>query len=243
MKNFTHKSFIIHQFESLNSTNSYAFELANLRQIFHGEIIMSHQQNQGRGRQNRNWISPVGNLYFSLVLQPKILVEKIWQISFVAIVALRLATQKLTESLVQNKWPNDLLIDQKKVAGILLESKISNENCEFVILGIGVNINSKPENTIFSAASLKDFGVEISSEALLKNFLNEFEKIYQNWLDFGFENVRKIWLEKAYCLGEKISVKINEEKLEGVFENLDIDGNLSLKIDEKILKILTTDVI
>lgn len=243
MRNFTHKNFVIQQFESLKSTNSYAFELANLRQISHGEIILARQQTQGRGRQNRDWVSPAGNLYFSLVLQPKIELQKIWQISFVAIVALGATVEKITKNLVQNKWPNDLLIEQKKVAGILLENKIFQESCEFVILGIGVNIASKPDNAIFAAASLQDFGVEILPENLLKNFLDEFEKTYQNWLDFGFENIRKIWLKKAYRLGEKISVKLDDKKLEGIFEDLDLEGKLSLKTNNEILKISTADVL
>jgi BirA family biotin operon repressor/biotin-[acetyl-CoA-carboxylase] ligase len=252
MKIWTHKNFIIHQFGSLNSTNSHAFELANLRQISHGEIILADQQSQGRGRQNRNWISPLGNLYFSLVLQPKIAAQKIPQISFLAIVALGQAVEKLVgmSNLINFKWPNDLLIGQKKVAGLLLESKIAQQNCEFVIVGIGVNIDSKPENTIFPAASLKDFSAEIlpeilpeiSAENLLKNFLDEFEKIYQNWLDFGFENIRKIWLKKAYRLGKKISIKPDQKQLEGVFLDLDLDGNLLLKIEEEILKISAGDL-
>ena len=90
---------------------------------------------------DRIWSSPKGNLYFSLVLQPKVPVAEIAQISFVAIVALRQAVEELAQVNIQNKWPNDLLIEEKKVAGLLLESKINQQNCEFVILGIGVKIS------------------------------------------------------------------------------------------------------
>jgi BirA family biotin operon repressor/biotin-[acetyl-CoA-carboxylase] ligase len=140
------------------------------------------------------------------------------------------------------KWPNDLLIDEKKVAGLLLESKISGENCEFVVLGIGLNIESNPDNVIFPAGNLKDFGITISIELALQNFLDEFEKLYQNWRDFGFKGIRKLWLENAYKLGEKITVKLDEEKIEGIFEDLDEEGNLVLKTGEKILKISAADV-
>jgi len=242
MKNWTYKNFTIHEFNELSSTNSQAFGLANSRQLSENEIILAHSQTQGRGRQDRNWISPSGNLYFSLVLRPKISAAKISQISFIAITALRNSIAKIAKNSVLAKWPNDLLIDEKKVAGLLLESKISGENCEFIVLGIGLNIESNPDNVIFPAGNLKDFGITISIELALQNFLDEFEKLYQNWRDFGFKGIRKLWLENAYKLGEKIAVKLDEEKIAGIFEDLDEDGNLVLKTGEKILKIFAADV-
>ena len=243
MKNWTHKNFTIHQFPELESTNSHAFEFALLRKISHGEIILSDSQNNGRGRQSRIWSSPTGNLYFSLVLQPKVSAAKIAQISFVGIAALRLAIAKISKNSVTAKWPNDLLIDGKKVAGLLLESKISGSDVEFAILGIGLNINSNPDNTIFLAANLQDFGVEITPELALRNFLDEFEILYQNWLDFGFKGVRKLWLQNAYRLGEQISVRLDEKVIEGIFEDLDEDGNLVLNCGGEILKIGAADVL
>lgn len=242
MKNWTHKNFTIHQFDELKSTNSHAFELANLGKISDCEIILSNSQTAGRGRQNRSWSSPSGNLYFSLILRPNVAAEKISELSFVAITALQIAVKKLSKNLVQNKWPNDLLIDEKKVAGLLLESKISGKNCEFAILGIGLNIESNPDNVIFPAGNLKDFGIKISKEEMLKNFLDEFEKIYQNWLDFGFAGIRKLWLQNAFHLKEKITVKPQGQQLEGIFEDLDMEGNLLLKIDGEITKISAADV-
>jgi BirA family biotin operon repressor/biotin-[acetyl-CoA-carboxylase] ligase len=254
MKNWTHKNFVIHEFESLKSTNSHAFELANLKKITDGEIILAKSQTGGRGRQNRSWSSPAGNLYFSLFLQPKISAQKIPQISFVAIVALKLAIEKLApldEPLRQAqgllgdlklKWPNDLLIDRKKVAGILLESKISGKNSEFVILGIGVNIDSNPDNVIFPATNLKNFGIKISPQELLKNFIDEFEKIYKSWLDFGFENIRKLWLKNAYHFQKEITITLDNKQIKGIFENFDEEGNLILKTAEKTLKISAADM-
>jgi len=242
MKNWNYKNFTIHEFNELSSTNSQAFGLANSRQISENEIILARFQNQGRGRKDRAWISPSGNLYFSLVLRPKISAAEIFQISFIAIAALRNSITKIAKNSVLAKWPNDLLIDEKKVAGLLLESKISGENCEFVVLGIGLNIESNPNNVIFPAGNLKDFEITISIELALQNFLDEFEKLYQNWRDFGFKGIRKLWLENAYKLGEKITVKLDEEKIEGIFEDLDEEGNLVLKTGEKILKISAADV-
>jgi len=244
MKNWSYKKYIVHQFESLDSTSDKAFEMAASKQIFDGEIIMANAQNAGRGRQGRAWASPQGNLYFSLALQPQGLVP---EISFVAIVALRRAIRGLSFAgsalKIENKWPNDLLINGKKVAGLLLESKINQKICEFVIVGIGVNIDSSPDNTIFPAANLKDFNIAIKPEILLQNFLDEFEILYQNWLSFGFAGIRAAWLEGAYRLGEKIFVKSDGKLIDGIFQDLDEDGSLILLAESGVTKILAADIL
>ena len=157
MKNWTHKDFVIHEFEVLESTNSTAYNMALAREIADREIIVAHSQNAGRGRLDRNWISPKGNLYFSMALRPKVSLEKVAELSFVSVVALRMAVQNITPKSCKNKWPNDLLLDEKKLAGILLESKFVGKDCEFVVIGIGVNMVSNPENTMFPATNLGEF--------------------------------------------------------------------------------------
>jgi len=241
IKNY--KNFTIHIFDELESTNKTAFELAQEKKKFDHEIILAKKQNAGRGRENRVWSSGEGNLYFSLILQPKISANKIPQLSFVAIAALMLTLQKIVKNKISLKWPNDLLIEEKKVSGLLLESKISGNDCEFVILGIGLNTDSNPDNTIFPASNLKKFGYEISPQDVLEKFLDELEILYQNWLDFGFEAIRKLWLKNAFRLNEKISVKQEETLIEGIFENLDEEGNLIIKSQGKQLKISAADVL
>ena len=233
-KNYQFKKFLIHQFDEVESTNDLAISLAENKQIFANQIIVANQQNKGRGRLNRNWDSPKGNLYFSLVLQPQIAIEKISQISFVAICALQMAVEKVFMQQkiyadIKNKWPNDLLIDQKKVAGILLESKISNKICDFVILGIGVNIESNPHQTLFPATNLKNFLCEISPAKFLEIFLEEFENLYENWHNFGFKNIRNLWQKNAYNLNSEIAINLGESRIEGVFEEIDEEGNIVIK--------------
>ncbi len=243
MKNWTYKNYTIHHFPTLESTNVTAFEKARSKNLFDREIILTDQQTGGKGRQMRVWSSPQGNLYFSLLLQPQVELAKIPQISFVAITALRLAVESLVKHhKISNKWPNDLLIDQKKVAGLLLESEISQNICEFVVVGIGVNLLSNPQQTIFPASNLKNFGVEISAEIMLKSFLDEFEKLYQNWLDFGFAGIRKLWLQAAFRLNEEITVKNKDKEIRAIFRDLDNEGNLVLEIAGNIEKISAADI-
>ncbi len=239
MKKWSYKNFSIQEFEELVSTNSLAYEMAAGRQIISDEIILARTQISGKGRVGRNWESPRGNLYFSLVLRPKILSENIAEISFVSAVALRLAIEKFSKKLCENKWPNDLILDGKKVAGILLESKISGINCEFVVIGIGVNISSHPKNTIFPATSLSE---DISPQDFLQKFLDEFEKIYAIWLNFGFAKIRNLWIERAFFLGKNISVRLSNEVLEGIFKDIDDSGNLVIRVGNKDLKISAADV-
>jgi BirA family biotin operon repressor/biotin-[acetyl-CoA-carboxylase] ligase len=243
MNSTTYKTFTIHEFEELESTNKTAFEMAALGKIFDSEIILAKKQTTGKGRKNRDWSSPMGNLYFSLVLQPKINLEKISLISFVAAVVLRLALEEISgRQKVSLKWPNDLLINDKKCGGILLESKINQKDCEFLILGIGVNIDSNPDNVMFEATNLKDLGIEITAENFLKKFLNHFEIIYKSFLDYGFAGVRQLWLQSAYKLQEKVILKIDDEEVSGVFVDLDDLGRLVLQQGNVDIKISVADV-
>ena len=273
IKSWQSSSFIIHEFEELQSTNSLAIELANNRQIGNFEIILAHAQSHGKGRLNRSWQSPIGNLYFSLLLTnpnlPQFCAKNIPQISFLTIAALGLAINNLYENLINSadlkisfKWPNDLIINDKKVAGVLLESKISQEKCDFVVVGVGINTRSAPKNfdqeisskALFAAASLDDFlnkndknskesnFSEPRNQQILSEFLSEFQKLYENWLNFGFSAARNIWLAHAFRLKQEISLNLENENLTGIFEDLDENGNLLLKTDSTIKKITCGDV-
>ena len=245
-KTIQYKNFTIHQFDVVDSTNDLAKNLANNRQIFDREIIVANQQNKGRGRLDRQWVSPQGNLYFSLVLQPKIAIEKISQMSLVVIVILNLAVQKIAKNFqlkIENKWPNDLLINNKKVAGILLESINYNNICEYLIIGIGVNINSIPPDLSNIADKLQNYFPTITAEEMLEKFLDEFEVLYQNWRDFGFKNIRQLWRQNAYNLNQEITIKPSNNETRGIFKDIDDEGNLLLEINQKIHKFNCGDVI
>ncbi len=247
-KTWQFEQYLIHEYSEIESTNSLAFNLAENKRIFNNEIVLARKQNNGRGRRNRQWQSPIGNLYFSIVLQPKVVLEKLPQLSLVAVVALNLAIkkvflQKKISAQILNKWPNDLIISQKKISGILLESKINNKNCDFVILGIGVNIISSPDNTMFKAGCLFDFDCQIESKELLKIFLKEFSNLYQIWQNFGFKNIKSIWLESAYLLNQEITLNVDQSLIKGVFQGLDDDGNLLIIDNQELRKISFAEIL
>lgn len=242
----SYKNFQIDEYDELDSTNKFAISQASKNLINQNHIIIAKKQTSGRGRFERVWESPSGNLYFSLVLRPKVAFKNIYQLSFLSVVALRLALEKIAKNQtlqIKNKWPNDLLIAEKKVAGILVEGRNIKEETDFVVIGIGINLVSNPKNVMFPAANLKEFGLEIKSLDLLKKFLDEFEKIYQDWLIFGFIKTRNLWLQRAYKLNEKISLKDDEKEISGIFKNIDETGNLILDIDGKEQKVFAADVL
>ena len=239
-----YKNFTIHQYDELESTNKLAFELANNGQLQENEIILADSQTRGKGRLNRDWVSPKGNLSFSLILKPQINKSQTHHLSFIAICALRQTIEEISQNSdlkIENKWPNDLIINNKKLAGILLESKIGS-SLEFCILGIGLNINSNPKNTIFPAGNLNDLNILAKKDEILEIFLNNFQKLYQNYQNFGFKTIRTLWLQKAYKLNQEITVNLGQERLTGIFRNLDNEGNLELEIDQKLQKITTADI-
>ncbi len=251
--NWQYKNFFIHHFDKIESTNDLAISLLNNRQVFSNEIILANQQNKGRGRYNRQWVSEVGNLYFSLILDGKIAnknlgLNQISTLSLVANIALNLTIKKISQAQnialnISNKWPNDLLINDNKVAGILLENIIVNNNCEFIILGIGVNISNNPDNTSFQSTNLQKLKIAIDTKSLLESFLDNFSNFFTIWQNFGFKNLRDLWLRDAYNLHKEIFVGDLESRIGGVFEDLDELGNLILKTPDKTIKISAGDVL
>lgn len=253
IKNWQYKNFLIHHFDEVQSTNDLAISLVKNRNIFANEIILANQQSKGRGRYNRQWISEIGNLYFSLVLDGKIAnknlgLNQISTLSLVANIALNLTIKTISQAQnieinIANKWPNDLLIENKKVAGILLENIIINNNCEFIILGIGVNINNNPQNTLFQATNLQQLKIAVNAEILLKNFLENFNNFFEIWQNFGFKNLRDLWLKDAYNFHKEIVVGDLESRINGIFEDLDEFGNLILKTPQKTITIFAGDIL
>ncbi len=245
-----YKNYIIDHYSELASTNQLVFEMAKNNQINDRHIIVADKQTQGRGRFERVWQSEIGNLYFSLLLRPKIFANKISELSFVAIAALRLAIENLAIDQkhdlsiikIANKWPNDLLINDKKIAGLLLESSINQNNVDFVIIGIGLNLVSNPDNSAFPSANLRNFKINLNQPQGLEIFLDQLEKLYQDYLTYGFKNTRNLWLKAAYKLKEEILVTNQDQKISGIFKDLDQGGNLILEQQQKIIKITAADI-
>ena len=223
--------------ETVDSTNSEAKRLAALgeKEGEDGTVVWARQQTAGRGRRGRQWYSPEGNLHCSLILRPECQVETALQLGFVASLAICDAISRVAEPghEVWCKWPNDVLLGDRKVAGILLESEASaNTMPKWVVLGVGINVAHFPEDVEFPATSLSEEGCrDVDEVDLLEAFAQHFLTWVNRWLDDGFEPVRKHWLQRAKGLGEAIEVRLDNETLSGTFADLDDDGALILEVE------------
>lgn len=225
-------------YDELDSTNEEARRLAEGGGS-HGAVIWAKRQTAGRGRMGRLWVSTEGNLFCSILLAPNCTHELSAQLSFVAAVA---AAETL-ESIIPDseeircKWPNDILLGDKKIAGILLESfetaditAASNKMVRWVVVGVGINVDSCPASTDIPATYLKKAGVEIiSAKIVLSRFIHHFITEYDVWAKTGFAPIRKKWLKYAFRIGKPIEVRLPKVTHTGIFEGIDTSGQLLLK--------------
>jgi BirA family biotin operon repressor/biotin-[acetyl-CoA-carboxylase] ligase len=238
----------IYHFQSLDSTNSKAYQLA-LNGAEEGEVVIAESQEKGRGRLGRQWFSPPSlNLYLSIILRPRIPPHQAPLITLMAAVATADAIRKFSGLLPLIKWPNDILLREKKVAGLLNEIHSEMDRIHFVILGIGVNLNTDEEK--FSkeirsiATSLKiEMGQTVSRKAFLQSLLFELERWYSIFLEEGGAVVLKAWKDRADIKGRKVKVTSFGETVVGAAIDVDSDGALILETgDGKQRRVMAGDV-
>jgi len=221
-------------FDSLDSTNEEAKRLAKGGGC-HGAVVWARQQTGGKGRLGRNWVSAEGNLFVSILLQPEKSLAEFSQLSFVAAVAAIEAVEgMLPQGLtLQCKWPNDILLDERKLGGILLESfKAEASGKSWVVVGVGINVDSFPPRTEFPATCLKEAGVElVSAKIILSRFVHHFIERYNEWNLKGFAPIRKKWTQVAWGLDSRICARLPEGNIEGICQGIDAQGGLWLRLD------------
>ncbi len=222
--------------ETVDSTNEEAKRLARTGAAAR-TVVWARAQTAGRGRSGRNWVSPQGNLYLSLVLRPEVPAGRATELGFVAAVAAGEALQGLIGPGVRlnYKWPNDILLNDRKVAGFLLEAETGlasrGGGLEWLVLGLGINLRACPENTEFPATCLDREGAGgVPVEAVLEAFLGRFAEWERRWARDGFAPVRQAWKGSARGIGQDITVRLPNASLRGKFIDLDADGALLLGI-------------
>src|SRR4030043_1142915 len=224
----------IHHFGTLASTNAQAYQLA-LDGAEEGEVVISESQEKGKGRLGRQWFSPpFSNLYLSVILRPKIPPHQASLITLMAAVATAEAIQKFSGLFPLIKWPNDILLRDRKIAGLLNEIHSEMDRIHFVILGIGVNLNMDekmfPKDIRAAATSLKrEMGQSISRKAFLQTLLEELEMWYETFLKKGASPILKAWRDKAQIQGRPVKVTSFGEVLSGTAIDVDNDGALILE--------------
>lgn len=196
-----------------------------------GLAIQSLIQTKGRGRHGNGWISPMGNLYISKLLRPSCRADRAGQMAFVVALALSDAIDEVIEDghAKTLKWPNDILIDGKKVSGLLLESKLDKHGrIDYLIVGSGVNIFTPPEGAAGLDSLKKD---RLAVNTFRDVYLDKLLTRYRSWQGEGFGQIRQDWLKQAHGLGQDMSIRLPETTYCGVFEGIDENGTLIAKVD------------
>lgn len=230
--------------ERIASTNDEAKALA-AEGALAGTLVWARTQTAGRGRQGRGWISPAGNFYASLVLRPDVPIATAAQLGFVAALAVADACLALAPAAaISLKWPNDVLLNGRKLAGILLESQSQGDGTlGWLVLGVGINLATYPVEVEYPATALAATGADVDSEAMLGALAASFLIWYERWREgAGFATIRAEWLARAQGLGQPIRVRLPAETLAGVFAGLDADGALLLEAEQGRRRIAAGEV-
>jgi len=238
----------IHYFNTIDSTNSTAYQLA-LQGAKEGEVVVGESQEKGRGRLGRQWVSPPFlNLYLSVILRPKIPPHQASLITLMAAVATANAIEQCTGLTPSIKWPNDLLLGKRKVAGLLNEIHSETDRIHFVILGMGVNLNMEekefPKEIRTKATSLKrETGRPVSRRAFVSLLLEELERRYEIFLDEGGSPLLEAWKARAQIEGKRVKVTSFGEVLTGRAVDIDSNGALILTTgDGERIRVVAGDI-
>lgn len=234
----------IYSYTKTDSTNSLAYDLAE-KGVREGAVVIAEQQSKGRGRLGRRWISPPGGVYLSCIIKPRITPNEIQQFTLVSALGVVDAIKEITGLDTRIKWPNDILINDKKICGILMEMKAETDRIDFIVVGIGINVNVNDKMLPDTATSLKkELGQYISRINIVKALLRNMEREYCVFREKGFHAVRKKIKEFSYTLGRHVSVKSHNAVYEGEAIDIDGDGALIIRLDTGgIQRILSGDIV
>lgn len=225
-------------YSSVDSTNQVAHDLAR-KGCPEGSLVVAEEQTAGKGRWSRTWFSPAGlGLWFSLVLRPALSPLSISQIPLVVGASCARAIHEHLGLKPGLKWPNDLVFDGKKACGILVEMDADAERVNFLVVGIGINVNQEkddfPPDLRETATSLKmELGEEVERTPLLRRILEALESDYYEYCRNGFEQGRDWWLRYNVTLGRPVRVQVGSDILVGTAIDLDMDGSLVLRLNNR----------
>jgi len=231
----------IQLFTTLVSTNTTAMELAS-KSNAEGTVVIAETQTGGKGRLGRKWISPKGNLYFSIILRPAIPTHKAPLITMAGAVAVASAIRSVCGVDAGIKWPNDILISGKKVCGLLTEMSAEQDRIRHIVLGIGIDVNMRPDElppdiraltTTLSEAK----GSTVNRTVLLRQLLRDMDHWYRQFL-VQDADVLAEWKKLNVTFGRRITVSGTGELLEGIAQGIDEDGRLIVKQNNGVLRLI-----
>ena len=237
----------IYYFDTIDSTQNFALRLSEWPHE-NGSVIIAKKQTRGRGRLNRKWVSPSGGIWLSVLLKPNFDSSHTSLFPMATSLALSIAIKKILKIDTQLKWPNDLTINDKKVAGILIDASIESNKIEYLIIGVGINFQVKP-SAITRQIKNQNYGVATlvekennSQVKLVQQFLLELEHVYNQIMSGHVSNIQQKWIKRSSTIGKNITATTTTEVLRGKATGIDKTGALLLSKDGKIQKLLAADI-
>ena len=234
-------------FDEIPSTNSEAKELAQKGEE-EGTVVITKVQKNGRGRFDRLWESPEGGLYLSIILRPDYPPNKTTVLPLVSSLAVSKTINSYNLS-SKIKWPNDIRVNGKKIAGILLESEVDENRLEYVILGIGVNLNTdtnlfSEEIRFFSTSLSEEIRTSVDYHDFMKKLLFNLDIYYKLFLNKKYDNIIKEWKNQSDTIGKRVRITTSSKQILGVASDIDQSGFLIVTVNSgKHKKITSGDCI
>ncbi len=223
----------IHYFDETSSTMEIAKDLAQ-KGCPDFTVVIAGRQKKGRGRLKRVWISDDGGLYFTLVLRPRLPIVLSARVSFLASLTLARVIQQWCKIDAKVKWPNDILVQEHKISGMLTELEAEADQVNFINIGIGINVNNDPSPSEPQASSIKKIlGTSVSRRELLARFLDKLETRMQQ---ADLDGIVREWKKYTLTLNRRVRIVTNRETSEGLAVDVDENGALVLELDDGSLK-------
>ena len=234
----------IYSYANTESTNTIAYDLAE-KGAKEGVVVIAEKQDKGKGRLGRKWVSPPGGIYMSCVFRPDIMPAEIQEFTLVAALGVIDAVREVSTNIpVRIKWPNDILVRDKKLCGILTELKAESDRIDFVVLGVGVNANTSEKSLPLNATSIKkEANRTISRLDLVKGLLKNLEKRYLKFKESGFSVFAGEIKANSVTIGKRVLVKSHNASFEGEASDIDQEGALIVRLDDgNARRVLSGDV-
>ncbi|MFB5609006.1 MAG: biotin--[acetyl-CoA-carboxylase] ligase [Nitrosarchaeum sp.] len=241
---------IVYYFESVDSTQNQALRIS-LDKKNNGAVIIAEKQTSGKGRLGRKWISPKGGIWLSIILHPKFDISVITLFPLASALALSNAIEKTLKIKSELKWPNDITINGKKIAGMLVDASLESNKIESMILGVGINFDVdikqiekilKDTPNFYGAASLIEQNKTIKPVLIVQSFLMELEEIYNLLSKGDTKKIIKEWMKKSSTIGKNIELHSDEGKIKGKAIKIDDDGALVITENKKNRRITSGDI-
>ena len=238
-------------FDSIDSTQNQALKIANEPEN-NGAVIIAAAQTGGKGRTGRKWISPKGGIWFSIILHPKFDISITTLFPIASSLALSKAIENTFEITPELKWPNDLTIKGKKIAGILVDAAFESNKIESLVLGVGINFNVdikaikktlKDTPNFYGVSSLSEQNKKVKPIQLVQNFFVELEKIYELLNKKQTKKIILDWTKRSSTLGKNVEINTTDGKIKGKATKIDEDGALIISNKNKTEKVIAGDII